>query len=325
MEKSGILIKVFFVWLILFFLTGCKDVNGPATVAFTLEEKELIPEGITFDPVTNQFFVSSIGKQKILSVLDDDRVMDFVSSGKDSIMETLGMKVDADKRRLWVVSNKKTGKINNSAVHVYNIDSKALIKKLFLRDTVPQLFNDLVLSAGGDAYITESNGGRIYHVDPEIDRLELFTGPDSLLAWVNGIAISPDGRILYPATGSQIVTIDIETREIKPIGDPGKIGSKGIDGIVFYKGSLFGVMNSKDSESEMFIVKYELSPDMKQIKGSTIIDKGNPLFNLPTTCVVATDELYVLGNTSLRLYFQDKTNSKGLFQKPLILRYSLDK
>jgi hypothetical protein len=324
MKKTGILISVLFISLTLVLLSGCRNEEGPASVAFTLKEIDLIPEGITFDPLTNQFFVSSIGKEKIVSVMDHDKVIDFVGSGKDSIMETLGMKVDADRRRLWVVSNKKRGNVNNSAVHIYNIDSGKLINKIVLRDTAPMLFNDLVLAKNGDAYITDSYGSRIYHVGAEADRLELFEGPDTLLAWVNGIAVSPDDKILYLASGAHITTIDIETREIKPIGDPNRLGSNGLDGIVYHDRSLIGVMNTKDTENEMFIVKYGLSPDFKEIKSRTIIDKGNPLFNLPTTCVIAGDELYVLGNTSLRLYFQDKTNAKGLFKKPLILRYSID-
>ena len=36
----------------------------PVSVAFTIEEKDLIPEGITYDPGTHRFFVSSINKEK---------------------------------------------------------------------------------------------------------------------------------------------------------------------------------------------------------------------------------------------------------------------
>lgn len=100
-------------------------------------------------------------------------------------------------------------------------------------------------------------------------------------------------------------------------------GTGGIDGLVFYKGSLIGIVNSKDTESEMFVARYILSPDLKEITEKQIIDKGNPLFNLPTTSTMAGDDLYCLGNTSLRLYFQDKNNEKGLFKNPLILKYTV--
>jgi len=324
MKNHNKFIHLIFISLVMMLSASCQKEKGAASVAFRLEEKNLIPEGITYDPVTKQFFVSSINKEKVISITRKGTVSDFITQGKDSIMETLGMKVDARKRQLWVVSNKKIEEVNYSAVHVYNIDNKQLINKIIVRDSQPQLFNDLVLTKSGDAYITDSYAGKIYRLKSDFEKFELFSGPDSLLQWVNGISVSPDDRILYPASGACITTIDIQTRIIRPISDPAKIGSAGIDGIVFYKGSLIGIVNTKDNESEMFIARYELDSDLKEILGMSVIDKGNPLFNLPTTCVIAGDDLYCLGNTSLRLYFQDKTNEKNLFMNRLILKYKLD-
>lgn len=312
-----------FISMVIILSAACQVKKEPVSVAFRLDEKDLIPEGITFDPVTRQFFVSSINKEKIISITEKGIVSDFITQGRDSIMETLGMKVDARERRLWVVSNKNIQEVNYSAVHVYNIDNKHLLAKIFVRDSQPQLFNDLVLTKRGDAYITDSYASKIYRIKSDLNKLELFAGPDSLLRWVNGIAVSPDDKILYPASGACITTIDIETREIKPIGDPTQFGSKGIDGLVFYDGSLIGIINEKDTESEMLVASYKLSSDLKNIAEGKVIDKGNPLFNLPTTCVMADDYLYCLGNTSLRLFFQDKKNEKNLFMNPLILKYKI--
>ncbi|HEY0096281.1 MAG TPA: hypothetical protein VGB96_18270, partial [Archangium sp.] len=57
--------------------------NTPAprsTTAFTLSERDLIPEGIAHDPVTGTFFVSSIAKRKIVAVRPDGSVSDFATS-----------------------------------------------------------------------------------------------------------------------------------------------------------------------------------------------------------------------------------------------------
>lgn len=324
MKYTATPLIVILIMLPYFLFTSCKDEAGPAKIAFTLDEKDLIPEGITWDPATGQFFVSSINKEKIVSVSEKGQASDFIKKGRDSIMETLGMKVDESARRLWVVSNKKIDEISYSAVHVFNIDTRELLRKIIVRTETSQLFNDLALSRKGDAYITDSYASRIYKVGSGLEDIELFAGPDSLLKYVNGITVSPDDRLIYAAAGTGIAVIDIETGIIMPIGDPTGAGSSGIDGIVWYKGSLLGVINAKDSESEMFVARYKLSRDMKEIEEKIILDKGNPLFNLPTTCVIAGDELYCLGNTSLRLFFQDKKNEKNLFMNPLILKYKLD-
>lgn len=323
MNKASELQIIMLMTFLFLILVSCQKGNETATIAFTLQEKDLIPEGITYDPVTGQFFVSSIGKEKVVAISGDGTVSDFITSGRDSIMETLGMKVDQDARRLWVVSNKKIENASSSSVHIYNIDSKDLIRKFTLKDTVPKLFNDLALNSKGDAFITDSYSSKIYKVDADLESLEVFAGPQSFLRGINGIVVSPDDRILYAAAGAYITTVDLETKEIKPIGDKDNNGSGGIDGLVFHRGSLIGIVNAKDTENEMFVVRYELGPDLMEIKKMVIIDKGNPLFNLPTTCTMAGDDLYCLGNTSLRLYFQDKDNEKNLFKNPLVLKYRI--
>ena len=309
--------------VILAVFTSCSDKPVTSETAFTLKEKDLIPEGITYDPVTRQVFVSSIGKEKIIAVSEDGNEFDFASPRQDSIFQTLGMKVDASRRRLWVVSNNTVDNITFSAVHVFNIDSRKIEKKIIVKDTLKRLFNDVALNSTGDAFITDSYGSSLYKFSYETSKLELFAGPDSLLIGVNGLVLSPDDKIIFAAAGSGISLVDTETGKISGIGDPSGAGSGGIDGLVYYKGSLIGVMNSKDTESEMFVARYLLSPDLKEITERIILDKGNPLFNLPTTCTLAGDDLYFLGNTSLRLYFQDKTNSKGLFMNPLIFKIKL--
>ncbi len=141
-------------------------VNG--SVAFTINEKDLIPEGITFDPVTNQFFISSIKKEKVVAVDEQGRARDFLKPGQDGILQTLGMKVDILKRRLWVVSNKKDDSGSQSAVHVFDIESGTLIKKFIISEKTEHLFNDLALSGHGDAYITDSYSHIIYTVPADL-------------------------------------------------------------------------------------------------------------------------------------------------------------
>src|SRR6478736_4914990 len=72
-------------------------------IAFRLTEKDLIPEGITFDPTTKSFYVSSINKRKIVKVDEQGRVSDFIPSGQDEIGEVLGLKIA--KGKLWACND----------------------------------------------------------------------------------------------------------------------------------------------------------------------------------------------------------------------------
>jgi hypothetical protein len=73
--------------------------------AFVLEERDLAPEGIAYDAVDHKFYISSISKRKIVVVGKDGIAADFKQSGQDGLGETLGMKVDAKRRFLSVVSD----------------------------------------------------------------------------------------------------------------------------------------------------------------------------------------------------------------------------
>ena len=295
----------------------------PISVAFSLDEKDLIPEGITYDSQTRQFFLSSIYKEKVVAISENGAVSDFIRSKQDSIFESLGMKVDVKNRRLWVLSNKDIEKGHLSAVHVFNIDSKSLIKKFILLKDEQQLFNDLVLTKEGGAYITDTYASRIYTIPSDLSKLELLLESDSLLKWANGIAISPDNKILFVASGRHITIIDLLTKEMQPIVNPNGIDNFGIDGLVFYKNGLLAVVNGVTSENEIHIARYLLSTNLKEIMESSIIDKGNPLFNIPTTCVMVDDDLYCLANTCLNVLNQKQMKDLEKLQPPMVLKYIL--
>ncbi len=92
------------IWIIFFFSAAIQLSFGQKVeIAFRIPEKDLIPEGITYNPSTKTFYVSSISKRKIVSVDEQVRIKDFISSGQDGIGEVLGLKVAEGK--LWACNN----------------------------------------------------------------------------------------------------------------------------------------------------------------------------------------------------------------------------
>src|SRR5882762_11191566 len=83
-------------------------------IAFRLSEKDLIPEGIAFDPLTKSFYVSSINKRKIVKVDETGSVSDFISSRQDGIGEVLGLKVAQGK--LWSCNNLSTDTMSQAMI-----------------------------------------------------------------------------------------------------------------------------------------------------------------------------------------------------------------
>ena len=72
--------------------------------AFVLPERDLMPENVAFDPTTGRFFVGSINKRKIVVVDRDRSISDFVGP-EHGMLSVLGMKVDDERRGIWVVAN----------------------------------------------------------------------------------------------------------------------------------------------------------------------------------------------------------------------------
>jgi hypothetical protein len=101
-----------------------------STTALLIRERDVSPEGIAYDPVGKTFYVSSICKRKILAVSLNGSTKDFKASGQDGLGETLGIKVDAKRRILWVVSDSfaqgEQGKAERQGVFQYDLKTGAL-------------------------------------------------------------------------------------------------------------------------------------------------------------------------------------------------------
>ena len=301
---------------------GAAQIAPPA-VAFRVAEKDLVPEGITHDAQTGRFFLGSIRKEKVVAVDREGRASDFIPSGRDGVMEGLGLKVDVKRRRLWVLSNKDIDDRHLSAVHVFHVDSGALLKKFVLDDKAPRLFNDLVLMKDGSAYISDTNARRIYCVPGDLNRLEPFLESKEFLEEANGIAASPDEAFLYVAAAKHIALVEVSGKAIRPIEESAGVDDSGIDGLCYYRGGLVAVVNGVKTEADIHIARFALSPDGRRLLGKTVIDKGNPLFNIPTTAVIVGDDLFCLADTCLDVFLRNQMDDPTKLKEPTVLRYRL--
>ena len=86
-----------FIWIITAYVACAQG------IAFTIPEKDLIPEGIAHDPITNKLYVSSTFKRKIIEIdMATGQSKEFIREGQDEIPGVLGMRIDPKRRHLWV-------------------------------------------------------------------------------------------------------------------------------------------------------------------------------------------------------------------------------
>ena len=97
-----------------------------STLAFTVAESDLIPEGLAWDARSQKLYLGSINKRKIVEIAPGGAVRDFIAAGQDGIGSVIGMKVDPRTNTLWANSLSST---EGSGVFHYDLATSRLIKK----------------------------------------------------------------------------------------------------------------------------------------------------------------------------------------------------
>lgn len=321
MTYSGLLdhvkkMKAALVWLVLLLASLPLDAQS-VEVAFRISEKDLIPEGIAYDPASRSFFVSSIHKNKIIRIDERNKVTDFIKSGKEGIGQALGMKVRDGK--LWVCSN--TGKGNaqdQSMVHVFNLANGDLVSKWMLPPGETHLFNDLVVDSRGNAIVSDSDYGAIYRVSLKSSNVELLI-KDARLQYANGITIAPDDGVIVN-TFKGFFKINTRTLEMTALPFPNYYVI-GIDGLCFYNQSLVGIQNVTYPVS---VNQYQLNATYDKIENARVLVAGHPLFDIPTTGVIVDDWFYFIANSQMSNLDKDKIIDASKLKEVLIMKIKLN-
>lgn len=307
-----------FLILVVSFIGYLRLPAQEAEIAFRIAEKDLIPEGIAFDPDSKSFFISSIHKNKIIRINPDKRITDFIGSGNEGIGQVLGMKVSDGK--LWVCSN--TGEGNpqgQSMVHVFDITGRILSKKWILQSAGEiHLFNDLVIGSNGDVFISDSDYGAIYRVNNTLKNPELLI-KDERLNYANGITLTPNDEVIVN-TFKGFFKINTITRELKALPFPNYYVI-GIDGLSFYKQSLIGIQNIT---YPVCINQYTLNSSFDKIENARVLVSNHPLFDIPTTGVVVDDWFYFIANSQMGNLDKDKIKDPAKLKEVLIMRIKLN-
>lgn len=303
-------------------------------VAFRIEERELIPEGIAYDPRAKVFYVGSTFKRKVVGVDEKGFARDFVGEAQDGLLGALGMRVDAERRLLWVVSSDAGGAMPGrglggdclgcSAVFKYDLRTGRLIKKYALSNKPGVHFlNDLTLNSRGDAFITDTATGDIYLVSRGRDELELFTSLGEK-AFPNGIDLSADERHLFVAAGGGIRAVGLRDRASRVLKMPDGVSPVVIDGLYFYERSLVAV---QPFGAQRKVVRYHLDEAANAVTRVEVVEPEHPLFQQPTTGVLAGDDFYFIANSQLQyfrgIYKPGGAYDKGRLQGVVVLKVRL--
>ncbi len=307
-----------------------KTPNGFSTVAFKLPEKDLITESVAYDPKTETFYVSSVHKRKIVSRNKKGEIWDFATR-QDGLWAAMGMKVDANRRVLWVCSAavpemQEYQKAEDGRSGVFSFDlktGKSIKQYLLANDAQPHVLGDLTLSAKGEVYISDSQTPALYRISPEKNELELFLTSD-LLRSPQGLALSDDEKFLFVADYSAgLFVVELATKMISKISTAENVAFTTVDGMYFYKNSLLAIQNGFNPQR---VVRFFLNKTFDRIEGYETIAANHPDFNEPTLGVLVKNNFYFVANSQWGSFNKDKTIfSLDKLQEPIILQTKLEK
>jgi sugar lactone lactonase YvrE len=256
--------------------------------------RDLVPEGIAYDPVDDVFYVSGIHRRNVLRVTRAGVATDFVKEAQDGMLGGLGMKVDARRRLLWVIST-ATPEMNGwkpgdqrSMLAAYDLGTGKLTRKI---TATPALLNDLTLLEDGSLFATDMGRGNVMHLAADAKKLEIWaSGFDA----PNGIA-EMDG-FLYVADFNGLTKFDLRDKTRTPVQASAESHAilNGIDGLVPHKGTLIAIQNGVGRPRVI-----RIDPATGTVED---LESRNPAYEIPTTGAIAGDDFYFIANPGLRSF-----------------------
>lgn len=297
-------------------LRKANEPSGAGTVAYRIAERDLVPEGIARDPSTGELYLGSLKKHKVVRVDRDGRVTDFVPSGAHGLLSALGLRVDPERRHLWVLTagdDRAGDRRDATGALVFDLGGGQLVRKVTL--DVPgekHLWNDLVIADDGTAWITDSEAGAVLKLAPRASAAEVVHDG---LVYPNGIARV--GRRVFVAHAFGVAVFDLAQGgppyPLEPVdGQP----IYGFDGLYAEGADLIGVQNGVEPAR---LVRLRLDPEARRVVAVEVLASARPEFDVPTTAALADGRAFVIANSQLPRYMADKDAAAEAFDEVVIL------
>lgn len=266
----------------------------------TLDEADLLPEDIAYDPTSKQTFVSSIRKAKII----DSNGALFAATE----LPVLALAVDDARRTLWasigwlpqceLCSADEKGK---TALVAFDIDSRRMTRRV--DSPVQGVLGDMTIGNAGDVYVSDGQSGAVFHLAPEATQLERIDPPGEF-ASPQQPALSADQSTLYVADYVRgIAAITLATRTLTWLQPHADIALSGIDGLKVYGQSLIAVQNGTRPAR---IVRIPL--DLKRFE---VLEANWPGLGEPTHGTLVGNRYLFIANTGWDEYGDDGRKRDG--------------
>jgi sugar lactone lactonase YvrE len=273
-------------------------VVAQAREAVRTTEKDLIPEGLSYDAQRNVFYLSSLNRRKIVEIGRDGRTSDFVPADRYGLLPVLGIRISPSDGTVWADSFTDSGR-----TELLHFDASGkLLGRFKPEGAAKHGFNDLVIRKNGEVITTDSLASAVLRFDPAARTFTALPIHRPLF-YPNGIALSEDDHTLYVADSLGVVRVDLASGENRDV-DPGQKSTlAGIDGLYWHNGSLIGIQNGIGSPR---VAAFRLSSDGLRVTRTTVLENRSNFCVLPTTGAIRGSDFFFIANSQIDNMNNDK-------------------
>ena len=300
-----------------------KEPVGESETIFVLPETVVMPEAISWDESRQKFLVGTVAEGQVLAVGKDGQIDELLKADNENGMWSIfDILVDPSRNRLWVTSASmpvfkryEPADKGRSALFEFNLETLELINKYPVPvDGQPHLLGTMTLSPNGDIYIADRILPIVYSKPAGEQKLKPVIALRELIS-MRGIAMQPDGRIMYVADREMgIMVVDVASGRAGFLKGPETLNVGGIDGLYLKDNRLYVIQNGIKPQRVMRLQLDATGTKVEEVRPMAI---AQPQFDLPSFGTIEGENLYYFSSSQRA----GKTGS----QKPVsVLRTPLD-
>lgn len=300
---------------------------GALRVAFTLEDRGLIPEGLVC-AADGSCFVSSVRRGSITRVMPDGRARPFVTARRDGLWSALGLELDPKRGVLWVASaalpqldGVTVEERGRTGVFAFALGDGRLVHRIVLPDDgKAHALGDLRVLDDGRLLVSDQQGGVLYTLDPKAGSFRRLTSAGALVS-PQGAVVARDGQSAIVADRALgLMKVSLMTGAVSRVPALTEICTYGIDGLYAHGDALIAVQNGIRPNR---VVRFELDA-AGRVSRSTLLAANDPRFSEPTLGAVIGNRFRFIANSQWdRFDAEGKLPPDAELAAPIVLEVTL--
>lgn len=303
-----------------------QKVVATSDTAYVLKDRGFHAESVAVDGVTGMAYVGSVRKRKIVAIDTQGNTRDLTKSGEHGLTAVLGLRVDAARKSLWACSSpmeEMEGYDSLLPSRVYRFDLKTgkLLSQYETSAKTGHIFGDLAIGPGGQVLVSDSKTNEIYVVNEKAGTLDRFF-TDSGFWNIQGMSFTDDGKYVFISDYIKgPYRLELSTRQLIKLNTLVENSLKGIDGLLYHKGTLLALQNGT---SPLRVMRFTLNGSFDTIISVEIVDRGRPELNEPTQGSLVESDFYYVANSQWGGYVENHTPKPDKeLQDIVVLKYRL--